>query len=160
MLIVSDTSPITNLIQIEQLDLLRKLFARIVIPKKVFEELSDYEGQAKVIKDNEWILVRSVSNQEAVKTLSRHLDLGEAEAIVLAKELKVKLLIMDERKGRNEAEKQGLEIIGLLGVLVRGKQEGHLDTLRPILDILTEDIGFRVSKKLYDLILKSVGELG
>ena len=159
MLIVSDTSPITNLIQIKQLDLLRKLFGQIVIPEKVFEELSDYERQTDVIKGSEWILVKTVSNQKAIKELSGHLDLGEAEAIVLAKELKVNLLIIDERRGRNEAEKQGLEIIGLLGILVRGKQKGHLQKLQPILDQLIKEVGFRVSKKLYEFILNSVGEL-
>ena len=159
MLIVSDTSPITNLIQIKQLDLLRKLFGQIVIPEKVFEELSDYERQTDVIKGSEWILVKTVSSQKAVKELSGHLDLGEAEAIVLAKELKANLLIIDERRGRNEAEKQGLEIIGLLGILVRGKQKGHLQKLQPILDQLIEEVGFRVSKKLYEFILNSVGEL-
>ena len=159
MLIVSDTSPITNLIQIKQLDLLRKLFGQIVIPEKVFEELSDYERQTDVIKGSEWILVKTVSNQKAVKELSGHLDLGEAEAIVLAKELKANLLIVDERRGRNEAEKQGLEIIGLLGILVRGKQKGHLQKLKPILDQLIKEVGFRVSKKLYEFILNSVEEL-
>lgn len=45
MLIISDTSPITNLIQIGELDLLRELFTEIIIPKKVYEELANYEGQ-------------------------------------------------------------------------------------------------------------------
>ena len=49
MLIISDTSPITNLIRIGELDLLEKLFSEIIIPEKVFLELTDYEGQKEEI---------------------------------------------------------------------------------------------------------------
>ena len=50
MLIVSDTSPITNLIQIDQLDLLKHLFGQVIIPEKVYEELCVYEAQKKRLK--------------------------------------------------------------------------------------------------------------
>ena len=69
-----------------------------------------------------------------------HLDPGEAEAIVLAKELKAEFLIIDERKGRRIAAEHGLRITGLLGVLVRGKQKGYITKLTPILDKLVQNI--------------------
>lgn len=158
MLIVSDTSPITNLIQIGHLELLKKMFGYITIPEKVYHELSAYEGQHEIINNCSWIVVKRVLNKEAVKELSEYLDLGEAEAIILAKELDFSLLIIDERQGRSEAKKQGLEIIGLLGILVRGKQEGYISYVKKLLDKLIIDIGFRVSKDLYKLVLQSVGE--
>lgn len=157
-LIVSDTSPITNLIQIGQLHLLQQLFEQIIIPKKVYQELSNYEHH-QVIKKHKWIIVKEVTNKQAVRQLSTYLDLGEAEAIVLAKELQAHLLIIDERKGRKIALEQGLEIIGLLGILVQSKQAGYVHKLKPILDQLIDEIGFRVSKNLYQLVLKSVNEL-
>lgn len=40
MIVISDTSVITNLIQIDQLILLKELFGNIVIPQKVFDELA------------------------------------------------------------------------------------------------------------------------
>ena len=158
MLVVSDTSPITNLIQINQLKLLNKIFGIIVVPDKVFEELSVHEKHKEEIDRQDWILVKSVKNKELVKTLEKQLDLGEAEAIVLAKELEANFLIIDERKGRKIAEKYDLKIIGLLGVLIQGKKKGYLKKLTPILDKLIEEIGFRVSKILYERILKEVGE--
>jgi len=158
MLIVSDTSPITNLIQIGQLDILEQVFEQIIIPEKVYEELSVYEKQKEEIESQDWILVKAVTNKEEVKILERRLDSGEAEAIVLAKELNADLLIVDERKGRKAAEEYGLKVIGLLGVLIQGKKKGHLKELKPILDKLVGEIGFRVSKKLYDRILKEVEE--
>ena len=117
-----------------------------------------YEAQKKEIENRDWLLVKSVTNKKAVKELEKHLDAGEAEAVVLAKELNADLLIIDERKGRKTAAEYGLKIIGLLGVLVSGKKKGYLVELKPILDKLIEDIGFRVSEKLYKRILKEVNE--
>jgi len=158
MLIVSDTSPITNLIQMGRLELLHQIFGEIVIPQKVFEELSVYEGHKKEIEAREWILVKSVNNRQLVKTLEQRLDSGEAESIVLAKELGADLLIIDERKGREIAGEYGLKIVGLLGVLIQGKKKGFLDNLKPILDRLINEIGFRVDKVLYERILEEVDE--
>lgn len=158
MLVVSDTSAITNLIQLNQLHLLKKLYSEVLIPIKVFEELSIYENQGAILDNQEWIEVRSVKDKKLVKILETHLDSGEAEAIVLAKELQVDLLIIDERKGRIIAEEYGLKIIGLLGILILSKKNGYIESLKPILDQLNNKIGFRIKKNLYDRILSEVGE--
>lgn len=158
MLIVSDTSPITNLIQINQLELLNKLFGEIIIPDKVFGELSVYENQKIKVENHEWILVKSVKDKKLIKKLEIQLDLGEAQAIILAKELEADILIIDERKGRKTATEYGLRIIGLLGVLIQAKKKGYIENLKPILNKLIEEIGFRVSKNLYSRILKEVDE--
>ena len=131
MLIISDTSPITNLIQIGELELLKKLFTEIIIPKKVYEELANYEGQKEEIDKRKWIISKEVADKNAIRQMNKLLDPGEAEAIILAKELNADFLIIDERKGRQIAEDYGLRIIGVLGVLVRGKQKGHILYLKP-----------------------------
>lgn len=113
MVVVSDTSPITNLIQVGQLHLLNNVFGKIIIPDKVFEELSVYELHKENIESQDWILVKSVKDKKLVGDLEKRLDSGEAEAIVLAKELKADLLMVDERKGRKIAEEYGLRPIGL-----------------------------------------------
>ncbi len=133
MLIISDTSAITNLIQIEQLNILKQLFGKVYIPKKVYQELSVYESQKNDIDLQKWLLVKTVLNQNEVKKIEKQLDPGEAEAIVLAKEMQANLLIIDERKGRKLAENYGLQIIGLLGILIQGRKNGYLKKLKPIL---------------------------
>ncbi|MEM6630447.1 MAG: DUF3368 domain-containing protein [Bacteroidota bacterium] len=159
-LIISDTSPITNLIKIGQLDLLGRLFGEIIVPKEVYKELADYEKQKAEIDKRSWIKIIAVRDQEAVAKLNTQLDPGEAEAIILAQELDANLLIIDERKGRRIAEGYGLHIIGLLGILVRGKQKGHISEIKPLLNSLMQEVGFRVSQSLYEDILREVGELG
>ena len=54
-----------------------------------------------------------------------NLDRGESEAIVLAKELHADFLLMDERLGTSTAESMGISTIGLLGVLIKAKEQ-HL----------------------------------
>ena len=158
MLIICDTSPITNLIQVGQLDTLEKLFEKGTVPQKVYQELAVYENQKEEIEKRDWIVVKTVHKYEKVLALKDVLDLGEAEAIVLAKEMNADFLIIDERKGRKIAQGLGINIIGLLGVLIQGKNKGHIEYLKPILDKLIYEVGFRVKEELYLKVLEEVGE--
>ena len=54
MIIVSDTSPISNLLVIGQLNILVQVFGEIIIPPKVYEEikkLEDFGFDVHEIKD-------------------------------------------------------------------------------------------------------------
>ena len=86
------------------------------------------------------------------------LDPGEAEAIVLAIELKADALLIDEKKGRKIAQEYGIVITGLLGILIDSKAENLIQEVKPILDRLIFEIGFRISPKLYQDILEKVNE--
>jgi predicted nucleic acid-binding protein len=91
MIVISDTSVITNLIQLRELNLLHQLFENIIIPSKVFEELEKLPEQAKYIKQIEWIEIEAISNHELFEELIETLDPGESESIVLALELNADL---------------------------------------------------------------------
>ncbi len=158
MIIISDTSPITNLIQLDKLDLLKRLFSTIIIPNEVYEELVVYENQRIIMDSVDWITVISVSDTEKVELLKQELDAGEAEAIVLAKELNCNFLLIDERKGREIAQSQNIRITGLLGILIQAKRRGFIPLLRPLLERLVNEIGFRVNRNLFEHILREVNE--
>ena len=55
MIVVSDTSPITNLIQIHQLPILKKLFYEVVITPAVYAELCDLPEQKRILSEANWI---------------------------------------------------------------------------------------------------------
>lgn len=158
MLVISDSSTITNLIQIGELSILEKLFSEITIPRKVYEELATYENHKVQIDFLDWIIVDTVQDTAAVARLAEVLDLGEAEAIVLAQETNADFLVIDERKGRKVAEELGINIVGLLGILIRAKKAGYITQLKPLLDQLVSSVGFRVSRKLYERVLSEAGE--
>lgn len=158
MIVISDTSPITNLIQIGKLDILKELFSEIIIPQEVYSELVELDFQENILYSVDWIQTKQISDQKLVNNLVRDLDRGEAESIVLAIELRADVLLIDEKKGRKIAKEYGVEITGLLGVLKNAKSKGLIEKLEPVLQELILRTGFRIHPKLYEQILKSVGE--
>ncbi len=158
MIVISDTSVITNLIQLDELKLLHQLFGDIIIPSSVFEELEKLPEQAEYVRQVEWVEIQKVSDQELFEKLLETLDPGESESIVLALELKADLLLIDEKKGRKVATEYGINITGLLGILIEAKESGFIKKVKPILDQLIYEVGFRISPKLYQEILEIVNE--
>jgi hypothetical protein len=67
-------------------------------------------------------------------------------------------LLIDEQAGRGVAEEYGLKIMGILGVLVKAKQQGLIAEIKSHMEELTTSAGLRIHPKLYENILKVVGE--
>ena len=101
--------------------------------------------------------VRNVTDQTAVTLVQAALHKGEAEAIVLATELHVERLVLDDQDARRFAARCGLKIIGTLGVLLAAKQRGAIVSLREEIDALIA-LGFRVNPQLVTAVLQSAGE--
>lgn len=158
MVVISDTSAITNLWQIGQIEILQLLYTEIVIPTAVQNELFEIETQKKFLETCNWIKVQPATNKVLIELLEEELDQGEAQAIVLSVELQPVFLIIDELKGREKARAFGIKIIGLLGVLVEAKKAGIISQINPILIDLTEKVNFFISPPLRAEILAIVGE--
>ena len=77
---------------------------------------------------------------------------------MLAIELRADALLIDEKKGRKIAQEYGIIITGLLGIFIEAKKEGFINKVKPTLDRLIFEAGFRISPKLYQAILEKVGE--
>jgi predicted nucleic acid-binding protein len=103
-------------------------------------------------------LISKVKDVRFQRLLSDYLDKGEASAIALALELKNCTLILDDLKGRKEAEKLGLRYTGTLGILYKAKQRGIIAKLKPCLEQL-QGAGFRIAKPILEDLLKRSGEL-
>ena len=128
---VSNTSPLLNLAIIGEVNLLHAQFGEIWIPPAVLDELrldSNLPGVQALqeVFDAGWVHVRLITNQPFVQVLRQDLDAGEAEAIVLATELPLTHILLDEREGRRIAHTLGLTVTGILGVLLRARLAGEL----------------------------------
>ena len=160
MIIVSDTSPISNLAAIGRLDLLQQLYGTVVIPLAVYQEIinsGSTDPATLAVQNLNWIQTRSLSNLELLQNLQANLDPGEAEAIALALELKAERLIIDERRGRKRAIESGIKVIGLLGILLAAKKQGSIAEVRPLLvDLIAR--GFWVNPQLYAEVISLAGE--
>lgn len=153
MIVVADTSAISNLMTVGCDHILGVLFHEVMIPPAVERELLDWHSILPV-----FVTVISASDAAAVARLAEDLDAGEAEAIVLADELHADLLLIDERKGREAAGRLGLRSTGLLGVLLEAKKTGILPLLKPVLDDLIVRAGFRLSAAVRAEFLRLAGE--
>jgi uncharacterized protein len=152
VLVVSDTSPITALLQTGLADLLPVLFQRVIIPPAVRTELLRAHPALP-----SWLEVRApLVIPEAVR--AAHLDSGETEALALALELHADVLLLDEQMGRRAALAFGLPITGLLGVLLLAKKTGHLPAVRPAILALREKAGCWFAEPLIADILRAAGE--
>lgn len=69
-----------------------------------------------------------------MQALTRELDSGEVEVLVLAIESQADQILMDERLGRLMASRMDLSCIGILGILVEAKSQGLVAKVKPLLD--------------------------
>ena len=151
MIVVSDTSGLSVLITVGREDLLPKLFQKVYIPEAVRRELQSFHPKLPA-----WLESRAVTHGKE-KTPGQ-LGEGEWEAILLAEQTSADLLLMDEKSGRKIAEGRGLQVIGVLGVLVQAKKVGLIGELRPLLQEMVSTAGFFLSPELMRAALRSVNE--
>ncbi|MDI6735594.1 MAG: DUF3368 domain-containing protein [bacterium] len=158
--VVSNSSTLIHLGKVGLLDLLAEQFGEILIPKAVWRETVEEGGEesdAGIIGTANWIKVCDVSVSPLLTTFSTLLDEGEAEAIVLAMEIDADLILLDENDARRIAESHGLRKTGLLGILIKAKQQGYIQSLKICLYQL-QMTGFRLSESVYSEVLQSVNE--
>jgi len=102
--------------------------------------------------------IERVQDLAQVAAFREVVDAGEAEAIQLAKELRADRILIDDFKGRQLAAREGLKVIGVLGVLLLAKDKGLIKTLRPLIDRLKQDANVYLSDEIINAALKACGE--
>lgn len=160
-MVVSNTSPLMNLAIIGQLDLLRHFYKTIHVPEAVWDELVTRgagKPGSKAIANTVWIQKHEVQNQHLVAALLEQLDRGEAETIALALESKASLILLDETEGRRVARLHGLNVTGVLGILLQAKTQKLIPSLKDNLNQLQRDAHFWINPSLFERLLRAVGE--
>jgi predicted nucleic acid-binding protein len=157
MKVVSNTTPIISLASINRLDILEKLFGEVIIAEAVYSEIKAKQGYGYEQVDSHFINVQRIQGQLYKNFLLTQLDLGEAETIILAKELTADFVIIDENLGYRFANNVGLTAIRTLSLLLKAKEKGFITEAKPLLDDMI-DKGRWYSNTVYRSFLAKAGE--
>jgi predicted nucleic acid-binding protein len=163
-MVIADSSALIHLAAIDRLELLRDFYGTVVVPEAVWREsVLQGVGRPGVDRIEEarhqgWIEVTEVTELHLRLSLTQRLDDGEAEVIALAIERQASLVLLDESEARWMAGLFGVPKTGVIGVLIRARQEGRIPSLRTELDNLRSRAGFWIEQKLYRKALAAVGE--
>ena len=153
MIVVSDTTPINYLIQIEQLDLIRSLFGTAFIPSAVHAELLHPGAPVQVrtwaAAIPVWVTVAEASpiNDRELFTLDR----GERQAIALAELLPADFLLTDDYRARIVARGRGLATLTTLLILDAAADRGWL-SFKDSVELLLKT-NFRVDRFTIEQLL-------
>ena len=162
--VVSDSSTLIHLAAIGRIALLKEFCGHVMVPPAVWREVVDQGGgragavEVEQARQAGWIEVTVPENAALVRLLRRDLDDGESEVIALAVEQGSSLVLLDESDARRIADLYGLRKTGTVGLLIRARQNGRIDSLAAELDKLLHHGGFWIEERLYDRALKAVGE--
>jgi predicted nucleic acid-binding protein len=158
--IVCNAGPLIALGILGKLELLQPLFDEVLVPDAVQKEI--IQGGLKLaglenFQRAHWIRVVPPKQSDAL--LSALLDTGEAAVIVLAREQKIPLVLIDERKARKVArDVYGLQPIGTSRILIEAKKKKLLTEIKPSLEALRRE-GYWIHEDIVHAALREAGEM-
>jgi predicted nucleic acid-binding protein len=154
--VIAGTGPLNYLILIGYIDLLPVLFEKVFLPVAVQSELASSKAPP-FVRDwianlPAWVEVREAPLSQAEDASLKGIDAGEKAAIQLAALLNAGLLVMDDRKGVNAAQRRGLRVTGTLGILDLAAQRGLAEFAQAVERL--RQTNFRVPQTLLDALLE------
>ncbi|MDR1424471.1 MAG: DUF3368 domain-containing protein [Azoarcus sp.] len=158
--VVSGAGPLIALAGCGSLELLTAVFDTIHIPQAVLTETTTDRSRLGADDIAEFVRtharVHPDRNDSVYAKATARVDEGEAQALSLAHALSCAVL-MDERLGRREALRNGVPLIGVLGVLLQAKRIGAIAHIAPVLSRMREN-RYRISDMLIEKTLRLAGE--
>lgn len=158
--VIVNSTPLIALSHVKQLGLLRDLYGQVTIPRAVYNEISvKTDSSCKKAVDNAlgWIVVEDIKNQMAKNMYKTQLHEGEVEVMILSLEQDADLVVIDDANAKKHAKYLNLNVTGTLGILIKAKQKGCINELKPILEEMVEKHIY-LSDKLIKMCLEQVGE--
>ena len=159
--VICDTAPMVYLYSMDSLWILEKLYKKIIVSAEVVGELDAAqleERDVPVIYEHPWIQMRS-ARFELFTQFKAILGPVEGSILALAADQanQPALVIMDDRFGRKVAADRQILTTGTVGVLMKAKISGIIDTVKDKLDVLIA-AGYHIDHYFYADILSLAGE--
>ena len=157
--VISNNSPLVALWHLDRLSLLWDLYTEVWIPQEVEKEFlgTKKKSRQEALNNAPWIKTVDLADSEKASVYDR-LDSGEAAVLALANEHETRLIIIDEKKARQEVLKIGLPFIGTVGILLKAKEEGLIGEIKPLLIVLQES-GIYLDESLIAYALREADEV-
>ncbi|OQX00413.1 MAG: hypothetical protein BWK80_61850 [Desulfobacteraceae bacterium IS3] len=150
-MIVSNTTPISHFLHLNRIDILRQMFGKIHIPLAVKQEIeaafSDNSQWQQCLTD-EFFVIGKVKNPILIHKILGQLHKGEAEALCICMENKVKLCLLDDRDARRFAKQNQIPITGTLGILVEARKKGFIESVKPLMNELRSSHHFWIASAI------------
>ena len=148
--IISDTSCFIILTNINELDILHKVYQNILTTQEIASEY----GEALP----DWVEIVTVKDKYRQQLLEMQIDKGESSAIALALETPDNTVILDDYKARKIAQQLGIIYTGTIGVIIKAKLKEIIPSIKPLLEKIKQT-DFRLSSEIELLALKEAKEL-
>jgi predicted nucleic acid-binding protein len=136
------------------------MYGKIVIAKSVYREVTEKDDAAsQMLRAAEaWIEIQAVDDESQYAMYHAKLHAGEVETMILAQQKPAAdLVVLDDNAARKTAVFLGLTVTGTMGILVKAKQCGIIQSVKPLLDEIKRN-GFYISAALYNSVLSAAGE--
>lgn len=158
MIVVGDASALIALHRIDGWRVLPGLYGEVHVPESVWREaFSAAPFAATMPTPPAWLIRHENPSRTVVVPGLDQLDVGEADAIRLARDLPADLLLIDEMRGRAVAQRLGLRITGVVGILIESRRRGLIPSLAVALTGLRAH-DFWMSENLVREALRLAGE--
>lgn len=162
MQVVSNSTPLIFLAKIGRLNLLERLFDKIIIPNTVFAEVV-VQGKERNYSDA-YLVEKFIKKGVIVKQYIKNLKVsempigkGELEAIELASKIGIRDILIDETKGRRIARLYDLKPKGTLWILTKAFEDDIIS--KEELKISIQELirnGFRIREDILVDIFKEL----
>jgi predicted nucleic acid-binding protein len=153
-MIIGDSSALVALAIMDGLELLEKIFDTIYVPQAVYDEVT-MSHKPESIRLRKFLINKVVTIKLEIDKIG--LGRGELEAIARYKHKKADFLLIDDRRAKNFAKLNGLNVIGSLGVMMLAKESKYITSIRDNLEKLKASKLF-ISEALIERVLCEVGE--
>ncbi len=158
--IVSNTGPLISLEKLRQgYDFIRQLYDTILIPPSVLDEVAEGQFATPHAYLHHYGIVDLIEVHTVLQSAqlpeAARLHSGEAQAIQLARELALPLLI-EETVGRRVARGLGIAISGIAGQILKAFRQGSLtaqEARNKLLELLQAG---RINRKIYEALLAAI----
>jgi predicted nucleic acid-binding protein len=160
--VVSDTGPIIALAKAGCLSILKELFIEVFVPTAVHKELfakTGSEGEEIERALNDFIRVSKLGTlEEHVKLVLSDLDEGEKQAVGLASSMNEEvILLIDDKAGRQAADKLNIPVTGVVGILLLAKRKGLIKNVAEIIEKIRNN-GYWLSDEVINAAKLYAGE--